>query len=74
MPCPGARRRVNGAAARRTVRRWIVETTERPVEDIVARTRAATSAGAREMNFYNYGLVPAARLDWVQTATDAVTS
>jgi hypothetical protein len=41
--------------------------------DIVARTRAAASAGAMEMNFYNYGLVPAARLDWVRAATDAVT-
>ena len=41
--------------------------------DIIDRTRAAIDAGAREMHYYNYGLVPAARLDWVRTAVDAVT-
>jgi hypothetical protein len=42
-------------------------------DDIVARLRASVEAGADEMNFYNYGLVPAARLDWVRAAVDAVT-
>ena len=40
--------------------------------DIVERTRAAVKAGASEMHYYNYGLVPAARLDWVRAAVDAV--
>ena len=40
--------------------------------DIVERTRAAIDAGACEMHYYNYGLVPAARLDWVRAAVDAV--
>ena len=33
-----------------------------------ARTAAALSAGAATCNFYNHGLVPAARLDRVRTA------
>lgn len=41
-------------------------------QDIVARTRAAVEAGAGGMHYYNYGLVPAARLDWVRAAVDAV--
>ena len=40
--------------------------------DIVERTQAAIDAGASEMHYYNYGLVPAARLDWVRAAVDAV--
>ena len=42
-------------------------------DDIVSRARAAAGAGVDEINFYNYGLVPAARLDWVRAAIDAVT-
>jgi hypothetical protein len=42
--------------------------------DIVDRTQAAINAGAGEMHYYNYGLVPAARLDWVRAAVDAVTA
>ena len=45
----------------------------RAAEDIVARSRAAIAAGATEIDYYNYGLVPAARLDWVRAATKAVT-
>jgi hypothetical protein len=41
-------------------------------KDIVERTRAAIAAGATEIHYYNYGLVPAARLDWVRAAVDAV--
>jgi len=41
-------------------------------EDVAARARAAIGAGASGINFYNYGLVPAARLDWVRAASDAV--
>jgi hypothetical protein len=40
--------------------------------DVAARATAAIGAGATGLNFYNYGLVPAARLDWVRAATDAV--
>ena len=40
-------------------------------EDVVARARAALGAGASGLNFYNYGLIPAARLDWVRAASDA---
>lgn len=41
-------------------------------QDIVARTQAALRAGATDLHYYNYGLVPAARLDWVRAAMDAV--
>ena len=41
--------------------------------DLVARTEAAAKAGAGRINFYNYGLVPKARLDWVRQAIDAVS-
>ncbi len=40
-------------------------------QDVVARTQAAIQAGATELHYYNYGLVPAARLDWVRAAVDA---
>ena len=40
-------------------------------KDIVDRTQAAIGAGANEIHYYNYGLVPAARLDWVRAAVDA---
>lgn len=33
-----------------------------------ARVAAAAGAGATGVNFYNYGLIPGARLDWVQHA------
>jgi len=39
--------------------------------DIVQRTTAALRAGATEIDYYNYGLVPAARLDWVRDAVAA---
>jgi hypothetical protein len=44
----------------------------RSAEDIVARSVVAMRAGADEIAYYNYGLVPAARLDWVRAARDAV--
>jgi hypothetical protein len=43
-------------------------------DDLVSRARAASGAGVDEINFYNYGLIPSARLDWVRAATDAVRS
>ena len=45
----------------------------RSADDIVSRSLAALRAGATEIDYYNYGLVPAARLDWVRAAADAVT-
>jgi len=41
--------------------------------DVVERTQAAIRAGATDLHYYNYGLVPAARLDWVRVAIDAMT-
>ena len=38
-----------------------------------ARAKAAVEAGADGVNFYNYGLIPAKRLDWVKEAVDAIT-
>ncbi len=45
-----------------------------PVEPAIlaARAKAAVDAGADGVNFYNYGLIPAKRLDWVQAAVDAI--
>jgi hypothetical protein len=37
-------------------------------EDLAAKVAAARAAGVDSINFYNYGLVPAARLDWVRAA------
>ncbi len=37
-------------------------------EDLAVRALAAVAAGVEEINFYNYGLIPAARLDWVRAA------
>ncbi len=33
-----------------------------------ARVDACVEAGANALNFYNYGLVPAPRLDWIRAA------
>jgi hypothetical protein len=40
--------------------------------DLAARARAAIEAGAEGINFYNYGLIPAKRLDWVRAAVDGL--
>ncbi|AUW48237.1 hypothetical protein [Rhizobium leguminosarum] len=40
---------------------------------LAARAKAAVDAGADGVNFYNYGLIPAKRLDWVQAAVGAIT-
>lgn len=37
-------------------------------EELAARSKAAVKAGADGINFYNYGLIPAKRLDWVRHA------
>jgi hypothetical protein len=39
---------------------------------LAARAKAAVDAGADGVNFYNYGLIPAKRLDWVKAAVDAI--
>lgn len=41
--------------------------------DVLAgRVSAAVAAGADGVNFYNYGLIPAKRLDWVRAAVDTL--
>ncbi|MBB4480566.1 hypothetical protein [Rhizobium etli] len=39
---------------------------------LAARAKAAVDAGADGVNFYNYGLIPAKRLDWVKAAVDGI--
>ncbi|MBY5455697.1 hypothetical protein HFO89_04940 [Rhizobium leguminosarum] len=39
---------------------------------LAARAKAAVNAGADGVNFYNYGLIPAKRLDWVKAAVNAI--
>lgn len=41
-------------------------------ESVTASAQAALGAGASGLNFYNYGLVPGARLDWLGAASRAV--
>lgn len=40
---------------------------------LAARAKAAVDAGADGVNFYNYGLIPAARLDWVKATVEAIS-
>lgn len=40
---------------------------------LVRRVEAAAAAGADGVNFYNYGLIPAARLDWAGAASASVS-
>jgi len=37
-------------------------------EGLTARVNACVEAGANALNFYNYGLIPAPRLDWIRAA------
>ena len=37
-------------------------------DDLAERVAAAKGAGATAFNFYNYGLIPRARLDWIRSA------
>ncbi|EGE60679.1 UNVERIFIED_ORG: hypothetical protein GGD44_001941 [Rhizobium esperanzae] len=39
---------------------------------LAVRAKAAVDAGADGVNFYNYGLIPAKRLDWVKAAVDGL--
>jgi hypothetical protein len=39
-------------------------------DGLAARVNACVEAGADGLNFYNYGLIPAPRLDWIRTAVD----
>lgn len=41
-------------------------------QDLCARVAAAVGEGADGLNFYNYGLVPAPRLDWIGEALRGV--
>ncbi|MFB2553175.1 hypothetical protein [Ensifer soli] len=40
--------------------------------DLAVRAKAAVEAGADGINFYNYGLIPERRLDWVRAAVDGL--
>jgi hypothetical protein len=40
---------------------------------LAARAKAAVESGADGVNFYNYGLIPASRLDWVKDAVGAIS-
>jgi hypothetical protein len=42
----------------------------RGANDLAVRAEAARKAGADGINFYNYGLIPATRLDWVRKTVD----
>jgi hypothetical protein len=37
-------------------------------EGLIARVNACVTAGAEGLNFYNYGLIPAKRVDWIRAA------
>ncbi len=39
-------------------------------EHLSARINASVKAGADGINYYNYGLVPEARLDWIKSSTE----
>ena len=41
-------------------------------EELAARSAAAIEAAADGINFYNYGLIPEKRLDWVRKAVDSL--
>jgi hypothetical protein len=41
-------------------------------EALARSVKACVAAGATGLNFYNYGLIPAARLDWIRTALRAL--
>ena len=43
----------------------------RGAADLAVRAEAAVRSGADSLNFYNYGLIPAARLDWIGAASQA---
>jgi hypothetical protein len=40
--------------------------------DLTAQVGACVAAGANALNFYNYGLIPAQRLDWIRAAVCAL--
>lgn len=44
----------------------------RSAGDLADRAKAVVEAGADGINFYNYGLIPAKRLDWVRQAVDGL--
>ena len=41
-------------------------------EGLTSQVGASVEAGANALNFYNYGLIPARRLDWIRAAVDAL--
>jgi hypothetical protein len=43
----------------------------RDAGDLARKVREAVRAGARGLNFYNYGLIPRSRLAWIRESIDA---
>jgi hypothetical protein len=41
-------------------------------DGLTARVNACVEAGTNGLNFYNYGLIPARRLDWIRAAVGAL--
>jgi hypothetical protein len=41
-------------------------------EGLTGQVSACVEAGANALNFYNYGLIPARRLDWIRMAVEAL--
>ncbi len=42
-------------------------------EQLALRSRAARAGGADGINYYNYGLIPRKRLDWVGAAVGSLS-
>jgi hypothetical protein len=45
----------------------------RSADDLAIRSKAAAEAGADGINFYNYGLIPAKRLDWIRRTVNELS-
>ena len=41
-------------------------------DDLTAKSAAVAEAGADAINYYNYGLIPAARMRWIRQAADRI--
>jgi hypothetical protein len=46
----------------------------RNATDLASRAEVAAREGTKRINFYNYGLIPGPRLDWVQQAISAASA
>ncbi len=46
----------------------------RGAEDLAAKVARAVRAGARGLNFYNFGLIPRSRLEWIRRSVEAASA